>query len=145
MSISVAVNANDFRAKLQAIADKLETSVETAVKEVAKSIFHNLIENTPIFSGTARANWQMALNSPNDNYIYDPKSVHIRGSVDYGSYNSQSEQQVEFYKSGDIIYITNAAPYIEALDAGRSPQAPAGYVESAIEAGVSTIGDHIEV
>lgn len=84
-----------------------------------------LVLATPVDTGRARSNWQVALDGPAEGTIDEP--------MDIGTIQAAAANVVSRHKPGDgQINITNNLPYIGRLNKGWSAQAPAGFVEQAI-------------
>lgn len=106
------------------------------VRRVALAVDTAVVLATPVRTGRARANWQVGLGSAPVGTLAAPSSPGAgasealgRGQATIGEYQGQ----------GGTIHISNNLPYIGALNDGSSKQAPAGFVESAIMAGVAAI------
>ena len=124
-----------FARNIRVRSDKLVKNIDQLVRKVALAVDTAVVIGTPVDTGRARANWQVGLGSAPDGTLPAPSSP------EEGLANALSAGQVTIgaYKGGTIIHITNNLPYIEALNNGHSSQAPAGYVEKAVAAGVDTI------
>jgi hypothetical protein len=86
---------------------------------------------TPVDTGFARANWRPSINAPASSPIsfLDPTGKATISRIIIVGLR---------WQVGDVFYITNRTPYIGALNAGHSPQAPAGFVQRAAKAGLAT-------
>lgn len=101
--------------------DKVERRMETAVRKIAIDVFTRVILRTPVLSGRARGNWQVAIgNLPTGTLELDDKD----GSITIG----KVEAETLGLKAGESIYLVNNLPYIYRLETGYSDQAPAGMV-----------------
>jgi hypothetical protein len=118
------------------IAD-LDLYTRGEIVALALNIDANLRENppggTPVDIGWARANW---IPSVGDAKILDSDKkdvtaadVSARATIAAAGTNEVLAWTI---KDGPI-FITNSVPYIEALNAGHSPQSPPGFVGFAIE------------
>ena len=60
----------------------------------------------------------------------------MRDKFDPSGQNAIAEATalVSGVKAGDTVYISNNLEYIQALNEGHSQQAPAGFVEKAVQA-----------
>ncbi len=86
-------------------------------------------------TGRARSNWQVNLDGPATGVV-EPLDRSGQTAMDRG------QVVVSSYRGGgknDSIHITNNLPYIERLNEGHSAQAPTGFVELAVAAGVSAV------
>jgi hypothetical protein len=87
-----------------------------------------LIDMTPEDTGHAKSNWIPSVGTAD-------RSVH--GSQEAVSTSSQTTGlgELKTLKLGQPIFISNNVDYLEDLNDGSSRQAPAGFVEIAIQAG----------
>lgn len=90
-------------------ATKIKT--EVVVRRIAFDAYTRVVRKTPVDTGRARANWQVAIN----NLPTGQLSPGQRG-VSLGNMNA--------YKLGDVIYIANNLPYIGVLEYGGYPNPP---------------------
>lgn len=117
-----------LEARLDGVTDKLTTGLEKLMETLATEIGEEVVADTPVLTGYARANWRPSVNAPLDDPVsfLDPTG---RGAI------GRIRTVARAAKLGDKIYIKNNAPYIEQLNAGRSAQAPPGYVKKAVKRG----------
>jgi len=94
---------------------------------VAMRIYVNLVMTTPVDTGRARSNWIATIGSPSN-------ATRAAGSA---SAAIRSAKQVfapkSIPKEGATLYITNNLDYVVFLNQGSSKQAPAHFVEAAID------------
>lgn len=111
------------RQKMAALYQRrVVTVLEKHVLKVALDIYGTLKVVTPVDTGRARANWHMDIDTP---------TVRI---VEPGQDTSPNISQ---YKIGQTVFVSNNLPYIRRLNDGWSSQAPAGFVEAAIDGALS--------
>lgn len=107
-------------------AAKTDDKISTAVRRIAIELFSRVILKTPVDTGRARANWQIAIGSIPDGVLeLDDKS----GTATI----SKGSAVVAGVQGGDVIYIVSNLPYINRLEDGWSQQAPAGMVGLTIQ------------
>lgn len=128
---------------MKAHAEALTKNVNVLTRNTARAILNRLSVSTPVDTGEAVSNWQVALNGPPANPL--PPYVPGEGGSTR-SMNAKAMLQTarsiipKFYAvNGDTLFIGNTAPYIERLNKGSSTQAPAGFVEDAILAGAAHV------
>lgn len=98
----------------------------TAVKANIFELFRRIILKTPVKTGIAQSNWQIAITRPNSNVI--PYSGAAGGAKNAAF--TQGAKELPKIKFGQTIYILNNLPYIGELENGSSKiQAPAGMVQ----------------
>lgn len=115
--------ADDFQAQLDAAyKTKVIGTLEKTVRAVALVVDETLVNTTPVDTGRARSNWNPSLNTP-DGTIVEPDHKKPIAPV------------AAAYKITDTILISNNLPYIKRLNEGYSKQAPAGFVDAALERG----------
>lgn len=120
---------------LKVLANKVGENAITLVKEVAVAVDETVVLTTPIKSGTARRNWQVEIGSIAEGTLSEPDSPGSGAA----SALDQARAKISQYKGGSEINITNNLPYIERLNNGYSAQAPVGFVENSIQAGVEIV------
>lgn len=131
-----AVRIGQVGAAVQQNADKL-------VRQVALSVDATVVSATPVDTGRARSNWQVEIGNPAKGTV----EAFVPGAEgDTGGQNTQmalalGSATIATYKSGESIHLTNNLPYIGALNDGRSAQAPAGFVQTAVLNGALQIKD----
>ena len=131
-----------FSRNMRRISRKLPFVVDKVVKQVALSVDQTLVLATPVDTGKARSNWRVGVgNSPSTQLEpFSPgeklgigEGANARAAIEAG------KATIETRKPGQTIYINNNVPYIGKLNEGSSAQAPAMFVEQAVEAGVRVV------
>ena len=127
-------------------ASNLPGAVNVIVKRVVLAADQVLVTSTPVDTGTARSNWQVSVGSPVEETIdayvpitpgTDPGKLSETGNAQAAI--NQGQIAVANRQSGQTVFITNNLSYIEALNRGSSAQAPAMFVEAAVEAAVQAV------
>lgn len=142
MPVSVSVNGKDFATTMAARVARIRAGIEQTVKSVALDLHAQLVINTPIQTGQAKANWQMELGGGeggSDSYLPDERLLRPPETIDWQAYSAEAVAAIEGYKAGQVIYVFNNLPYISALNRGSSRQAPAGFVESAVYSALNSV------
>jgi len=106
-----------FADQLRAAQTKTERKMDTLARRVAKDVFRNVIFETPVDKGGARANWQPSIGSPATGTVNatDPSGAATMAKV---------QAKIATMDAGDIIYLTNNLPYILKLEEGGYPDGP---------------------
>lgn len=117
------VSLANFENRMTALAQRTVRKSNEGMKEVALATINTLITDTPKKTNQAAANWQAAVGVLPD---FKPGYTDIPGARD------AARAAINSRKTGDYIYISNAAPYISLLNQGSSQQAPAMFVEKAL-------------
>jgi hypothetical protein len=125
-----------FRADLQAFAEKLNVSKQQTVQKVALDLWRGITTRTPVLTGRARANWFLTQGSPSTQVDEYPNAKP--GEVPF-----PPEPDVSAITGDESVFIINNLPYIESLENGHSKKAPNGMVavtiaseEASIDAGL---------
>jgi len=122
--------------KMEAAGDKLLRRIETNIKHVALDIHANLVdpnEGTPRDTGWAANNWVAQVGSAFRGLVGSRKRVDSSKAMNAG-------QEISKWKSGSgPIFISNNVPYIGRLNAGSSSQAPAGFIEKAVQRAINAL------
>ena len=117
----------------------LEEFTERVMTRLSVNITAELIEDTPVRTGWARANWVPTIGRPfnvnvgrgpgedeNSTQVNRANARQTRGQTELLGYRIEQGR----------IFISNNVPYIQALNAGSSDKAPAMFVQAGIQAGV---------
>lgn len=120
-------------ASLRGQALRVGVNTDKLVKDVAAAVLDKVVHTTPHDTGQARANWQVEVSTNR------PANTQLLGHTDYDGDATVTEGKSKIYGTprvlGQTIYISNSLDYIKALNEGWSKQAPAGFVQLAVQAG----------
>ena len=112
------------------------------VRRVALAVDQAVVTSTPVDTGRARSNWQVGLSSP----VTSVRGSYVEGEGgSTAAANTQSAIEAARLRltsyRGDPggVYISNSLPYTSRLNEGSSAQAPAGFVETAIQVGNNAV------
>lgn len=111
------------------MAADVEPAVDDTLRKVALVANQTLIMATPVDTGRARANWQVSIDTVITSEL---ESTDAQGAI------QRNAGVIKGYRNGEII-VQNNVPYIGRLNAGSSAQAPAGFVEKALQAAARTV------
>lgn len=138
----------DYARQCREIA-KAVTKVGDSIKQdIARRLLRTLVVTTPVDTGRARTNWRVGINKAPRIYTYPRPLKPASPEAGMAEALMDGFNIIENSGGRGTIHIVNNAPYIGALDtgprpAGRgSPQAPAGYIESAIANARETLRSH---
>lgn len=112
ISFDIQINLDGMTEDVAAMADKVQ-------RKAALNLFGELIQTTPIDTGRARAGWSMDARNGGD-------APPLKSS----SYRPKSPMPP---KGVPFIIIYNNVEYIVRLNEGHSTQAPAHFVEMAVD------------
>ena len=111
----------DFGDQIAAFTEKTERKMDLAFRKITLEMFSRVILNTPVDSGRARANWQVAIGSVPEGVL------ELEDKSGTATVSAASAAAADL-GTGDVIYLVNNLPYIQKLENGYSGQAPAGMV-----------------
>ena len=115
-----------FTDDLKRFERKTAGKMDQVGRKVALELFKRIIYKTPVDSGRARGNRQVAIGSvPSGTIEIDDKEG--------GATMSAATAASAGFNAGDTIYLTNNLPYIRRLEEGSSQQAPAGMVALTVQ------------
>lgn len=128
-----------FRADVAKFAKLVNDRVDVVLNGVAVALHGRLGEVTPYRSGRARASWVIAPNDPSlfvppqilsDYWNASPSELRMANAF----YDSIYDQMHRFEAppGTNRIVISNSVDYIEELNRGSSPQAPAHFFEATV-------------
>ena len=126
-----------FSSDIQKFAKKCVTRSDMVVRKVVLDIGRSLVEKTPVgnpdlwqnpdnkpegyVGGHARANWSHSIGALVNQEF---KEIDATG----GASIDRIISSVPVKAAGEVHYIQNSLPYMQALEDGHSTQAPAGIV-----------------
>lgn len=112
---------------------EIRVATEEAMRKIALRVMQTLVLATPVDTGRARSNWIVSLGSP-ARATKEPMDKSGAAAI------SENATEIATHKDPSVaIYISNNLPYIGRLNEGWSKQAPAGYVEQALQAARSVV------
>jgi hypothetical protein len=127
-----------FSKRMAKLADNIDENSTKLQKRVALAVHQTIVLATPVDEGTARSNWQVGINGPvsGTREAYFPgKGLGISEGANADAAIREAQAVVLSVQNASSIYITNNLPYIERLNAGSSSQAPASFIEKAVQSG----------
>ena len=121
-------------------AVKIREGVGRIVRGTALAIDQGVVTRTPVDTGRARSNYIVSIDAPSveTREPYVPGSKGSSGAENANAAIRHGQGVIAGYKP-DVnvaIFIVNNLDYIAELNQGKSAQAPAGFVESAVLDGV---------
>lgn len=116
--------------------DDIREDANRMSKVVTMKLLLELVRATPIDTAYADCSWHVYLNEPQETILPEPYVPDGR----LGEFYSQNAAIIlrkafatlDKKKPGERVYICNAAPYINELNAGSSEQAGPHYIEHVI-------------
>lgn len=127
-----------------AISKELTREVERVVGKLQFALMQALAIETPVDTGFARAGWTPEIGSPFSGSLVPPDDkaeARTRASERRSRNFARAAEILSRYRLGmGRVFISNPVIYILALNAGSSAQAPAAFVERAIELVVRSFG-----
>jgi hypothetical protein len=107
--------------------------------EVTERVVEGLVssppDGTPVDVSTAMSNWQVGVGSPKRSFIkaHNPGEKGSTAGSSRGNVMVAALAALRSRRVGQIIYISNNAPYIRRLAyEGHSKQSPPGWVEGTV-------------
>jgi hypothetical protein len=105
----------------RAYKKKVVELTEKVVRKTAFDIDNEIVAQTPVDTGRARANWLPSLSTPRTDTVEAGQKPDITPITNA-------------YRLNDTIFITNNLPYIERLNNGWSGQQPTpSWVEGTVK------------
>jgi len=125
-------NLNQFKVQLKDFEKLTEAEGIKLLKKVALQVLTGVVEKTPVDTGRARGNWQVAVGAAGGGTVelLDP-SGEAEAHLDASSSAAIAAGlgKLSSVKLGSTIVIYNNVEYIVALENGHSGQAPQGMVK----------------
>ena len=125
-------NFAGFIRNIQRRAQEVESGASRVKVRAALAIDQTVILATPVLSGHARANWQSGINKPVTRVI-EENDVGGQTTI------ARNAKVIRTAKPRQAIYISNNVPYIQELNSGSSSQAPAAFVQLAVQEALSAV------
>jgi hypothetical protein len=135
----VAITLQQFSAKMRKLAADIPVNAQRNFRQTVLVIDQALVTSTPVDTGRARSNWIVG-SGPSSRAI-DAYAPGEAGSTRGPNTRAAIAQAKAFLDSTDItvVYISNNLNYIVYLNEGSSAQAPAGFIEAAVQAGLNHV------
>lgn len=129
----------DLNRRLNQLADQISVNARKRLHQTVLVVDQVLVTSTPADTGRARANWIVG-TGPSTRAI-DAYAVGKAGSTAGANAQAALEQAQRFLDGTDVsvIYISNNLDYLVYLNQGSSAQAPAGFIEAAVQAGIDYV------
>lgn len=136
----MSLSLSQFAQWIGGIGQNVDPLTTQIVKEMVHEMAPVLVKATPVDTGRARSNWQGAVNNIPQGILYYPAPLAPSSASDGTAEGIQSiNDAANAYKGRGYIAIANNVPYIGVLNTGSSSQAPAGFVEDAVLAGIMSL------
>lgn len=132
-----------FSRRIAQIGGGVAVETDKTVRMAALAADQAVVMATPVDKGRARSNWIVALGAPRRDTVepYSPGEGGSSGGANAQAAIAQGSAVISGY-SGLLhgsIAISNNLPYIGRLNSGSSKQAPAGFVEKAVQSAVRAV------
>jgi len=132
-----------FNRRMGRLGIEIAQAADRTVRAAALAADQAVVMATPVDKGRARSNWIVQMDAPARETIeaYAPGSSGSTAGANSASALAQGQAVIAGY-DGDRnsgIAISNNLPYINALNSGSSRQAPAGFVQKAVQAAVAQV------
>jgi hypothetical protein len=106
------------------IANSVEAFATGSKNRFLLKLWNDLVDSTPVDTGAARSNWTITPLRPSA----------FMNARDGTQYPRPSEPDIaQHSKTWGTWFIVNNSPYITYLNDGSSKQAPAGWINAAIQ------------
>ena len=128
---------DQFATRMRELGRRVDINSSRLARQTALVVDQAVVVGTPVDTGTARSNWQLNLGEP----VEDPIAAYVPG-IDRSTEQentqaaiAQAQIAVSRFEGDGEIWISNPITYITPLNEGTSDQAPAGFVEEAVQTG----------
>ncbi len=117
--------------KASAIGKEIRAELSRTLSSVRVAACEAVVAATPVDCGLAADNWILAVGSPHRGVI----GAHEATSPSAQDAGISRIEKYDVGKDGKI-FLTNDVDYMQHLDQGSSPQAPAGFVADAFASAI---------
>ena len=117
------------------VGNELEAFVGTSLRDFTLDLSEDLQRSTPVDSGFAQSSWRPKSGAAGRESPEHPDSYgggRIAAAELQRTIQQDHEAAFKTNKNIEDKFLLNNANYINELNAGKSPQAPAGFVERVI-------------
>lgn len=133
---AVRYGSGTIQKQIDAVKESIRTAAKQDIIALALNIHGRLVDNppggTPVDTGWASNNWWLSVGSPaRENTGLPGKDGSLEGRDTKAQQSAADVFSWDFSKGS--IYISNNVPYINRLNNGWSKQAPAGFVDQAVQ------------
>ncbi len=122
-------NQKSFEISVDKFAKNIGVEVSLVVKKLSFDIFADVVAGTPVDTGRAMNNWNIAVGQPS-RVVTDAGG---NPAIIKGSKTKEGPITLHSLRPFDTVWISNNLSYIRFLEEGSSKQAPNGWVARAIE------------
>lgn len=117
-----SVGFGQFAKRMKVVAQGVTENVTLGVRKAALVADQVAVNETPVDTGRARANWIPSIGAPSGRTVDEPVTGDGHASEVFAVLNAVNLVSKWKAGSGHSIFFTNNLPYIERLDDGYSPQ-----------------------
>ncbi len=118
--------------RLLRLSRRVEENANAKVKNASKAFLTEVVSGTPADTGQAISSWKTGLDyTPVGTRNLAPGSKGSSKSAAVSAVLSLELPRLDRRRTGQTVYIVNTTAYISLLNAGRSNQAPAGFIDKA--------------
>lgn len=130
---------------IQVIVRGLQGTVEKAVKRITLNATANFVEDTPVYTGFARANYVPQVGEPTKETVGTIEDAK-KGKVNTAARDSAIAKIASSYSLDQgKVTIGNNTHYLPRLNGGSSKQAPAGFIQAGILRAVKKAGEDKDI
>lgn len=116
-----------FALDVKKFAEKAGEQADAVISKICLDLLSDIVLNTPVDTGRARANWFTSIGAPSNTTI-EYEGAQSAAGIAIGRASDDIAKA-----SGNIFWISNNLPYIYRLEFEQwSKQAPSGMVRLAI-------------
>jgi hypothetical protein len=134
MSDVKILNLVSFIQGLEADGAATEQLVSQYVRRFTLGFLRRVVLASPVDTGRFRGNWQVDIGS-----MEGPKGETGREDRSGGQTIASGLAEIAGHRAFEPVVIVNNVPYAARLNDGWSRQAPAGFVEAAIDAELNLV------
>lgn len=132
---------DDLAKRLRSHGEIISVNLNQKTRRVALTIDTLIVKAMPVDTGRARSSVVVTVGEASfseTTQAYVPGSKGSTAGANTQAAIDQAESALRNRQLGEEIHININIPYIDALNKGHSPQASPGFIQQAIEDGVST-------
>lgn len=130
-----------FVRRIKRRAATVSENANKATKDAARAMLEEVVRATPADTGRARSNWKVGVGVPAGGVRgpYAPgKKLGLGETANADAAVKAGKTRISTAPQDAPLFISNNVDYIAKLNAGSSSQAPANFIERALERGAAT-------
>lgn len=117
-----------FIAEINNAIREVDQQLEAFATDIIADIFTDIVRGNPIDTGRSKASWVASLDTPIEYVATDVTPQNKISATEAEQRSLETLRNIQNYSASRQLFITNGNNYVKYLEAGRSGQAPNGWI-----------------